>query len=483
MKNKHLKIGAYSTVVSIVVIAAAVIVNMIVNALPSKFTKFDATGIGIYDLSDDTRSIISDVNEKISLYLVAIKGNEDNTLLEFLNRYSQINDNIKVETIDPAVKPSFTSDNGTAHNLSQMRANSVIAVGTNRDFEIAYSDIYPVEYTEEDYNTYYTTGQMPSGTQKFAGEQAVTAAIDNITSTDLPLVYMLSGHNEIQIGESLAKYIETDNYVTETLNLMTGDGKVPDDADCVVINNPASDISENELESLKSYVDAGGKIVLVTSFNQEGTVYTNLHALESYYGMEAIDGLVMEQSPSNYYQSQYWIVPNIDTSNDITSEMTGYNVLLPVSEGFKISEELREGVSVSKLLTTSGSAFTATLNESKINVDNHLYDGVCVLGAKADVTTDDESVKGSFVWYSSYAITDDQMDSYVSGSNSSLFLKTLGTLCDKKASVSIAAKAMNNDTLVLSEGSINMWSTLLTVIVPLIIVVGGFLIWNSRRKR
>ena len=483
MKNKRLKIGAYSTAVSLVVIAIAVIINMIVAALPTKYTKFDTTGIGIYNLSEDTQKIVKDVDEDVTLFLVAQREKEDQTLLEFMNRYAQLNSKIKVKTVDPAVTPSFTSDNGTAHELSKMKENSVIAVGEKRDFEIARDSIYVVEYTEEDYYNYYYSGISPTGTQSFAGEQALTGAIDNITSDDLPKVYLLGGHGESDLGSSLSGYMKTDNYETASLNLMTGDGTVPNDADCIVINVPAADISSNELEALKSYVDCGGKLILITAFNQAKTDYTNLNALCSYYGMDPVEGLVMEGSQSNYYQNQYYLIPNIDTSNSITSEMGGYNILMPASAAFTVSDNLRDNVTVSKLLTTSSSAFTVSLNGNTIDTENHIYDGTCVLGAAATVSGTEEQVTGSFVWYTSAGITDDSIDSFVSGANSSLFLSTLSSLCEKKASVSIAAKSMDTENLVLSESAANVWSTLFTIIVPLVVIITGFGVWYSRRKR
>ncbi len=480
MKNRRLKIGAYSTVVSLIVIAIAIIVNLVVTAVPSAYTKIDTSGLGLYDLSEETEAIIKGVDEKVTLYLVAQDGMEDKTVFEFLSRYQLLNSNITVEVIDPAVTPSLTTANET-HDLAAMTANSVLAVSEKRDYEVDYSAIYTTEYSEEEYYNYYYYGVTPTGTTTFCGEQAITGALDNVTSDKLPILYTLEGHGETALDSGLSGYIETDNYQVSTLTLMTGDGTIPADASCVIINAPTSDISANEIETLKSYVDGGGRLILITGYNTNGTTLTNLYALAAYYGMYAVEGIVMDETTSNFYQYPHYLIPNMSPSSNITASMNGSYVLMPVSEGFTVAEELREGLSVAKILTTSSSAYTCTVTDSSINNADKLYEGECVVGACATYTEGDTT--GKFVWYSSTGITNDSIDSYVSGGNSTLFLSTLSDLCEKKDSVSIAGKVMATDTLVVSTAASNLWGTVFTVVLPLAIILIGFGVWYSRRKK
>ncbi len=482
MNKRRLLGGAFAAAASLIVIAIAVVINMVAGALPSKFTMLDTTGLGLYDLTEQTEEIIRGVDEELTLWLVARDGMENKTIQEFLNRYASLNKKITVKTVDPEVIPSMTSENGTAHTISQLQENSVIVSGAKRDYEVPYNTIYTQQYTEE--QAYYIEmmyGQSVDTSVTFTAEQAITGAIDNVTTDDLPTVYLLKGHNEFELGTALSGYMTTDNYATKELTLITGDGSIPDDADCILINTPSSDITATELETLKSYVDGGGRLILVTSYNVEGTAFTNLHALGEYYGMSVIEGLVMEANTQNYIQTPYYLSPNLSSTDDITSSLTGQYVMMPQAHGIKTTETLPEGVSVSELLTTSADAYTVSVSGGEINQEDILYNGKCVIGAVATVAKGE--AEGKFVWYTSYGITEDSADQYVSGGNSSLFLSTLGSLCEKKASVSIAGKVMSTDSLVVNSGIATVWTSVFVLIVPLATVIIGIVIWMIRRKK
>ncbi len=481
MNNRRLKSGAFAAAASLIVIAIAVVVNMIVGAIPSEYTKYDTTGLGLYDLTAETEEIIKGVDEKITMYLVARDGMENTVIKEFLNRYASLNSNITIDTVDPEVIPTMTDDTGAVHTLSSMTENSVIVVGENRSYEVPYDTIYSTEYTDEEMMYYYYYGQTPTGTTTFTAEQAITGAIDNVTTENLPKIYMLEGHGEYELGTQLAGYLTTDNYLTESLTLITGEGSVPEDASIVLINAPQSDINSTELETLKGYVDNGGKLILITSYNVNGTDFTNLDALCSYYAMSKIEGLVMEANTQNYIQSPYYLAPNLSTTDAITSSLTGKYVMMPTAEGIKVADTMPEGVSVSTLLTTSSDAYTVSVAGNEINSEDVLYTGECVIGAVATVTKGE--TEGKFVWYSSFGISDDSADSMVSGGNSALFLSTLGNLCEKKASVSIAGKAMDTEQLVVNAGVSTLWTAIFVLIVPLATIIVGIVIWAIRRKR
>lgn len=481
MNNRRLKSGAFAAGASLIVIAIAVVINMIVGAIPSRYTKYDTTGLGLYDLTAETEEIIKSVDEKITMYLVARDGMENTIIKEFLNRYARLNSNITVDTVDPEVIPTMTDDTGAVHTLSSMTENSVIVVGENRSYEVPYDTIYSTEYSDEELMMMYYYGQQAQGTTTFTAEQAITGAIDNVTTENLPKIYMLQGHGESELGTQLSGYITTDNYLTESLTLITGEGSVPEDASVILINVPQSDINSTELETLKGYVDNGGKLILITSYIENGTSLANLNALCNYYGMSVIEGLVMEANSQNYIQYPWYIAPNLSASDPITSSLNGKYVMMPESEGFTVAETMPEGVSVTKLLTTSTDAYTVSVTDNSINSEDILYTGECTVGAVATVTKGEN--EGKFVWYSSFGISDDSADSMVSGGNSSIFLSTLGNLCEKKASVSIAGKAMDTEQLVVNAGISTLWTAIFVLIVPLATVIIGIVIWAIRRKR
>ena len=54
ISKKHIKNGSYTMVMSVIFIAVVVVLNMIVNAIPSKYSEIDRSGQGRNNLPDCT---------------------------------------------------------------------------------------------------------------------------------------------------------------------------------------------------------------------------------------------------------------------------------------------------------------------------------------------------------------------------------------------------------------------------------------------
>ena len=64
INKKVIKLGGYSIVITAVVIAIVIIVNLSLNLLPSKYTKYSTSPAGLYEISDISRDIMSKVKTK-----------------------------------------------------------------------------------------------------------------------------------------------------------------------------------------------------------------------------------------------------------------------------------------------------------------------------------------------------------------------------------------------------------------------------------
>ena len=63
--DKRLKYGAYSVVVTIIFIAILIVVNLIIG----QFNRtFDFTEEEIFSLSDETKSVLDNINTDINIY-------------------------------------------------------------------------------------------------------------------------------------------------------------------------------------------------------------------------------------------------------------------------------------------------------------------------------------------------------------------------------------------------------------------------------
>ena len=129
----NLSMSAYSTAVVAASTAAIVIINLIVNQLPSSYTVFDVTSQKLYSLTDETKEFISDISEEINIYVIVNEKQADQTLDTTLQKYEDLNSNIKVSYVDPAVNPKFF----TQYTDSSISSNSIIVESQKRSKVIA----------------------------------------------------------------------------------------------------------------------------------------------------------------------------------------------------------------------------------------------------------------------------------------------------------------------------------------------------------
>ena len=281
---------------------------------------------------------------------------------------------------------------------------------------------------------------------------------------------------------------KAENILTETLSLLTVT-EIPDDAGAVIINTPTSDLSETERDVLLTYMELGGKLILVTDYDSySDTKMPNLAAVTRAYGLQSASGLVMEGNTNNYMQYPFYLLPNINKESDIALNLTSANIttILPFAHGItKIADtdKFVEGV-----LTTSADAFVIADLEARIeewadtDTPQQAYeklDGDPAGTFHVAASAEDTATGGKLLWISSPFFITDDFYSY----NGELFMSALTMLCEKSSSISILGKAMQIQSLAVSSAAAAFWGAVLIILLPVGTVVLGFVIWNRRRKR
>lgn len=215
LKTRSFRVGGYSVLATVIVVAIAVFANVLVNALPAKYTQFDTTSTQLYSVSEQTELVLSGLEDEVTVYWIVQDGREDETLGTLLDRYAALSGELTVTKVDPDVQPTFVQQytEGAIYN------NSLVVECGDRNTYISYTDIY-----ECDYSDYYTTG---SYSESFAGESALTSAIDYVTNEDLPKLYALTGHGESELSSSFESAVAKQNVELESLSLLTSSTACP----------------------------------------------------------------------------------------------------------------------------------------------------------------------------------------------------------------------------------------------------------------
>lgn len=474
MKNKKLKLGSYYFVISAIVISVVIIFNVALSFLPSRYRVFETDGFDIYEISDNTKDLLASVDEEIMICLIAEESGRDEKLSEFIDRYSQLNSNIVYKVIDPIVYPHIKTLCGETVDISKLAENSVLVSSIVRNKAVSYDEIYRVEYSQQDM-AYYSMGYTPDGTVYFYGEDKISGAIDYVLADSLPVLYVTEGHNEAELGDDLSNYIENNNYTVSALDMLRI-SSIPSDASCVFMNCPASDISTSELDMLTAYINKGGRLILVTDYLSYDGDFTNLKNLTKAYSMTAVDGRVVETDTEYYNRDEGFLIPKLSASDSITMYYSESGAALYNATGFTISGD------VTALITTSNDAYTVSALDTESGEENRLYSGQCVLGAIASVDTEDPKLKGSFVWYSSPSMTNDDVIK-TGGAASEITKMTLQTLCEKDTEFYVSGVPVSTGKLMLNENDISFWTTFLTLLIPLGVILTGIAVRYTRRSR
>lgn len=460
-KTIAFKGGSYAIVMTALVLALLIVVNILAGALPANFTKLDISSSKLYSVTSNTKAVVNALEQDVTIYWVVQSGKEDDVIDNLLAKYDSLSDRIQVVKKNPDVYPTFAQQ----YTDETVANNSLIVVSGEKYRYVPYSDIYVTQGSQYSYS--YSTS--------FDGEGAITSAIDYVVSTELPKLYTLEGHGEQDLPESFSQQLEKENVETESLSLLTVD-EIPEDAAALLIHAPSSDISQEEAEMLLAYVQSGGKLLVLAGPVADGEL-TNLYGLLSGYGITVAEGIVSEGDRSHYaFQAPYILLPDLGDS-DITSPLSekNYYAIVPVAAGLQLSGDSR----VTSLLDTTDSAYSKIAGYSQTTYDKEDgdIDGPFSLGVEIDDG-------GEILFFTSSYLLDDMYNAYSSGANGDLVMNGISSLLGERQAMSIRSKSLNYNYLTISDSAASLLKFVMIGLVPLLyLAMGGATLWDKRRMQ
>ncbi len=464
MKNKiALKGGSYSLVLTGIVLAILITVNVLASVLPSTWTQLDISSAKLYSITSNTKAVVNALEKDVTIYWVVQSDKEDDIIENLLAKYESLSEHIKVVKKNPDVYPTFAQQ----YTSETVLNNSLIVECGDSSRYISYEDIY---LTEADMASYsYTTS--------FDGEGAITSAIDYVVSEDHPKLYMTEGHGEAEVSDVFAEQIEKQNIETVTFTLLNSD-TIPEDADVVLIHAPASDISKEEKDMLAEYTKNGGKLMVMAGPAEDG-VLTNLYSLLGDYGVKAEEGIVAE-GDRNYYafRQPYILLPDM-AEHEITNPLIegNYYAIMPIAQGLTVTDTTG---SVTQLLTTSETAYSKAAGYA---IETYEKEEGDVDGPFATAVAVDCGSGGRMVWFASSNFLDDMYNAYSSGANLDLGMNALSFMIGEREAVAIRSKSLNYSYLTINESAASYLKVMMIGVFPLAFLGYGVYVIVSRRRR
>nr|MDE7021680.1 Gldg family protein [Lachnospiraceae bacterium] len=468
VSSKGIKIGAYNIGILVLTTVLTVLVNVVAEKMPESVRSLDVTSNKLYTLTEETKTFLSGLSEDIRIYVMVNEEYKDGNLDKTLRRMTALSEHISVTYVDPLVNPQFYSN----YSEDEPEANSLIVVGPARSKIVNYYDIYGYEYYS--YYEYQITG--------YDGEGQIVSALEYVTTDTMPKLYMVSGHNELELETQFRQAIEKKNIACESL-LLLSEEQVPEDAQALILNAPLSDYSDDDVEKIIRYLEKGGNAVIVPAWTD--VELPNFERILDYYGVSVLNGVIMEGDSDYYYgQIPYLLFPKVDY-DEMTENITESMVFAPYAQGLLYDESV-QGISYIPLLETSETAYNKAYDQEMLEVETDFKqkerdrEGPFVIALRAEKAAGDNLVSKGVILAAELFFTEDT-DSIVPGNNVKTFGNFVGGLVEQESTILIPMKSYSA-LMTFSTRSAAIVGLLSIVVGPVCLLAVGFVIWFRRRK-
>lgn len=393
------------------------------NFLASQWhSRIHLTSDGNQSLSPFTHQILDLVEDELEIILYFNPDTDVFQSLEILTReYTLSSKYIRVNHVDHESDPAQARVVRDEFKLAFAGEKDAVLI----KYQNKYRAILEKELSILDVNPLLQGTSKEIKRSAFKGEQALTSAILSLVLSDEKKVTFIEGHQEFspkdtsdQIGYS--RYAESleRNLCNISSQSLSGTNSIPEDTSLVVIANPSSPYTRQELRKLAGYLESGGRVLAFIGSKTK----TGLEPLFATYGIGLSDNVLLDVARSSnpsgtdmtitnfnaqpmmrpLYEGQLYMVmprsvhsleglPNVDTNltmevlmqtSTSAQEITQYegNRLIPTAQD-RVGEfplavlssknvESNQGQKVARLLVVGESLFMANTGiQSLMNYD------------------------------------------------------------------------------------------------------------------
>ena len=495
-QSKTILAGTKAVALTLALFIVLIGLNILVGLLPKRFTSFDLTANKLYTMSDTTKTFLKNLDKDVTVYVLCEDSDPSVIMQPFLDQYGSY-PKIHVTIMDPKQHPDFVK-NYTENELSNF---SLIIESDLRHTYIDYYDflyyhhsqmgsIPYKQYQELISNEYYVYAYQYSyginlldATMYFDGENILSSAIEYVSVPVIPHAFLLTTHGETAFSGNLATYLDSLNFETEEVNLKTSAPDVLDNCSVLIINNPQTDLSADELSTLLSYVDKGGNILFLTNPGKVNEL-PNFSELALRYGLKAKEGIIYEDADSYHATSAVFDIYPIPLSG--TSESPVYAInYLPSNRNYMLCFPQAHAI---EAVTEDAPSDVTLYILDQSSPSSHLQSGDAILDETGSYAVGyaAETAQGArFVWYSCADAFTDEGAQNSSFGNYVFFATTLSYLSKSYVSglATIYPVSLAESVLTISQANTTLWIVFAIVLIPLTILAVGIIIFYLRKKK
>ncbi len=303
--------------VVVLILGILVLVNYF---LAEHHYRMDFTSGRIHSLSDQSVKVLKNLKSDISIKCFFREGNSSRSSMEgLLKVYAYHSPKVKFEFIDPDKNPGLVKRFGVTQDGTTI-------------FEVGDKESRITTSTEED----------------------ITNALIKVTREKKKTIYFLQGHGEGTLedtgdkGYSAVKLeLEKLGYEVKPQTLALAD-RFPKDCALLIIPGPQKDLLPNELDTIKTYIQDGGRVF----FMVEPETAPGLTPFLSQYGFKLDNDLIVD-TVSRLLGGDYFMpVISEYESHEITKDFH-YATFFPYARSVEVADTKPEGETMTALAKTS----------------------------------------------------------------------------------------------------------------------------------
>lgn len=484
---RKLKYGSIATAITVFVLAAVVIVNILVTKASDKVNmSLDLTENKNFEISQQSIDYLATVNEHVDIVCLTDETTFKNSnyvyykqAYEVLKKYTIYNDNVELTFVDMVKNPTYAERYKNSYK-GEISAYSIVVESSKRIRVLTIQDLYN---TEVNYQTF--SEEIVSS----KAEQELTSAIMYVTDPD-PI-------------QAVALKVPTQGYSYDNvINILTANGcdvteidpfsePIPEDTDLIVVNAPLNDFDEDTIDQLYSFLDNGGALgknmIYIADYSQKTT--ENIDKFLGEWGIKVGEGVVGDDDSANLVSQSYYIVRDYIKDNDYSKNVA--EMTLPFvdyqSRPLELLFDHSDTRSTYALMQTADTGFVLTddmrraaENGEKFDIE-HGVQTTMALGRKYVFDSDNNMITSNVLVVGSSETLDESLTNLTYLNNGEYFVSILNSMTGKNTGISIVAKDLSGTSFDIDQQTVTSYLTLFVVIIPASIVLIGILVFFRRR--
>ena len=503
-RKKRFKYGALSVTVTVIFVAAIVLINIIFNMVLDRFDiTADLTDNSMYSIDGTTVDYIKGIEDNIRMTVTVEESDFENAgsyykqVSEIVKTFAANNPKITAQYLDLDSNPAFYSSYGAT-----LTAGSIIIESekTGRNVIITPNDYLSPKYsfngneiTAETYSMYYQLGYGSSGalTVEYyaAAERCFLSGIMNVTNDDPVRVAVLTEDYGASSPTALVSMLEANAYIVEELKLSSVE-KIDSDIDFAILFAPIYDLSNDDLNKIDIWLDNGGKYDKNFMYVAASTVdvLPNINAYLKDWGLSMESGYVYQTNDYAFnggstYQILEFKEGDYSSGVDTQTKQTQ-------GDRFKPIELLFDEYSIYKteaiISSYEGSVVAPFDGLDGFDPSKAERSGAfpVVAGSSKTFYEGVEPHQSRIYAVSGHYILDRSFMEAAYLNNSDIFLNIFNFASGKdNVEISVSPKSFSVQTFEITASQVRAITIVFAVAVPLLVVAAGVVVIVRRKRR